>query len=521
MAKPILLAILDGLALNPDPRGNAVFAANKPTLVRLFNSYPLTTLTSFGPRVGLPEGQMGNSEVGHLNIGGGRVVQQELTRIDAACTDGRLTELPPMKELGTRIREGQRLHIAGLTSTGGVHSSIAHLVALCTAAIKLGAKTIYVHAITDGRDRPPTDAENEISSLEVSLAELERANPGCSVKIVSVIGRYYAMDRDKRWERTKLAYDLFVRGTGEKSSSAVEFLRSQYKAEITDEFAKAAIIGGPDTTFRTGDAVLWFNFRTDRVKQILAALLPGFKEFEVDPNLKLDHYTLTEYSPTFPVKVLFTPTTVPNHFGEVVSNAGLRQLRIAETEKYPHVTYFFNGGVEAPLLNEERILVQSPKDVPTYDLKPQMSALEVTEKLLGKLSGSTADNPDVIVLNFANCDMVGHTGVYDAAVKAVETVDSCLGRIIDRLLELGGEAIVTADHGNSDQMFNYENLNPANPAPHTFHTMHPVPCVVVSKRFQSASLRPGGALCDIAPTLLQLLGLKTPAEMTGKSLLLP
>jgi len=516
---PFLLAILDGLALNPNPKGNALFSARTPTIHRLLATCPHTTLCTFGPRVGLPEGQMGNSEVGHLNIGGGRIVQQELTKINAAIENKELGELPTIKSLNATMcaDPNRALHLVGLVSRGGVHSSLDHLLALIRTAIDGGARRIYVHAITDGRDRPPTASIEEVGALEEKLSEW-RSEFGSELqlRIVSIIGRYFAMDRDKRWERTELAYDLFTQGTGEPFTDPIAALQARHTFGETDEFIKPLMLssqGGRPWTVQDGDALLFFNFRADRMRQIVRTFFADdFKDFLRKSRPKLSAIlTLTEYEEDFPVQVLFAPLSVKNHLGEVISHAGLKQLRIAETEKYAHVTYFFNGGVEEALPGETRVLVPSPRDVATYDLKPEMSAKGVCEQLMQKIREG---NEQVFIVNFANCDMVGHTGNFEAAVKAVETVDNYLGDVLHLIEERGGCAIVTADHGNADQMIDYQTGEP-----HTFHTTYPVFLILVGKDFENASLRENGALCDIAPTICEILGIRTPPEMTGVSLL--
>ncbi|MFN8388937.1 MAG: 2,3-bisphosphoglycerate-independent phosphoglycerate mutase [Bdellovibrionota bacterium] len=517
--KPFLLIILDGMALNPNERGNAVAAARKPTLDRLFKTCPQTTLTTHGKRVGLPEGQMGNSEVGHLNIGGGRIVQQELTRINASIESGELAALPELGQIVTKLEQapGSALHLIGLASNGGVHSSLEHLKALAQAAVAKGIHHIFIHAISDGRDRPPTASETEILDLEDSVRSLrDRCAPGQEVSIVSVVGRYYAMDRDNRWERTALAYDLFTLGKGEPYTELRTALEKRHQAGETDEFLKPLVAtrpaGSRTPTIQSGDALLFFNFRADRMRQIVSCFTSSSgstfahfnREKTVTPSAVV---TLTEYDDTLPVEVLFRPQQVRNHFGEAVAANGLTQLRIAETEKYAHVTYFFNGGVEQPSTGEQRVMIPSPRDVATYDLKPEMSAVSVTDTIVQKLNEGRTD---VYIINYANCDMVGHTGNFDAAVKAVETVDTCLGRVLEAVEQAGGVAFITADHGNADQMIDYETG-----APHTFHTKYPVPFLIFGKEFSTLTLHSGGALCDIAPTACKLLGIPVPKEMTG------
>lgn len=500
--RPLLLAILDGLALNPTHKGNAFYQANTPILDNLLEALPHTSLIACGTRVGLPEGQMGNSEVGHLNIGAGRVVEQELTKIDRILSEPNNSSIPKFVSFVKNLKESSStLHFIGLISTGGVHGSLNQILSLINKSAIEGIQKISIHVITDGRDRPPREAEIELTEFTTKLDEIRKNNPSTKIIISTLVGRYYAMDRDKRAERTELAYNLFTKGIGEKAESIVSFLQSNYKKDITDEFMPACTF--PEACLiNKGDGIIFTNFRADRMKQ----LVPCFS----DSSLKL--LTLTEYDPSYNVEVLFAPEEIKNTFGDVISNHGLTQLRIAETEKYPHVTYFFNGGEEKQLEGEDRILAQSPKDVPTYDHKPEMSAYELTDKLLERLNTSP---PDVTILNYANCDMVGHTGVFEAAVKAVETVDTCLGKLLDKYKELGGTVLVTADHGNADQMIDY-----VTGGPHTYHTLFPVPFILINySDSQVYTLREGGALCDIAPTMLELLGIEKPKEMTGESLI--
>jgi 2,3-bisphosphoglycerate-independent phosphoglycerate mutase len=532
---PCVLAILDGLAINPDRRGNAVSAAKKPVLDRLLATCPSTRLTTYGEQVGLPAGQMGNSEVGHLNIGGGRIVKQLLTLIDEAAGEGKIASQPAFLKLTEAVKSkpGAALHCIGLVSRGGVHSSVEHLEAIVSAAAESGVKTILIHAITDGRDRPPTASTEEVGGLIKFIESLAAKTPGLKVAVASVSGRYFAMDRDKRWDRVKRGYDLF---TGAYSESGIKTfpntlaaINAAHESGVTDEFIEPAAIEtdiGRPSSIQPGDGVLFFNFRADRMREIVSALIDaaatdslkggagkefgGFKRAIVPKPLQI--CTLTQYAEDLPLPELFPPLSVKNHLGQVIANAGLRQLRIAETEKYAHVTYFFNGGSEEASPNEERALIPSNREVATYDKAPEMSARQITDELIRRLeNGST----DFVVLNFANCDMVGHTGVFEAARSAVETVDECLGRILACLARLGGSALVTADHGNSDQMVDY-----LTGATHTFHTTHPVALILVSNDMDpKLYLRPGGALCDIAPTICELLGITQPAEMTGVSLL--
>ena len=515
---PLALIILDGYADNPNARGNAVRAAKKPTLDRLFATCPWTELITFGERVGLPDDQMGNSEVGHLNIGAGRVVEQELTRINRAVRTGKLAENENFRRALDLARErGRALHIIGLVSNGGVHSSLGHIEAFVDAAHSAGVAHTYVHAITDGRDRPPTASLEEVAGFDERLKRFVGADGKRTVSVSTVIGRYYAMDRDKRWERTKLGYDLFTRGVGTSSPTVRDALETQIAAGKTDEFLDATVITTPDTGrsqfISDGDVVLLANFRADRMRQIVRTFFGpehAFDGFVREATPKLSGlFTLTEYEEGLPVEVVYKPFLVQEHFGWVVAKAGLKQVRIAETEKYAHVTYFFSGGNEDILPGEERLLVASPKDVPTYDLKPEMSAAGVTDRLIEHLR---AHPTDVVILNYANCDMVGHTGSFEAAVKAVEAVDANLGRLLAVLESLGGRAIITADHGNADQMVDYETGGV-----HTFHTKHPVPLIVWNAG--PLELKRGGSLCDIAPTACELLGIEPSSLMTGESLI--
>ena len=520
--KPFALIILDGLALNPNPNSNAVEIANTPCLDALFKTCPWTTLCSYGPRVGLPEGQMGNSEVGHLNIGGGRVVEQLLTQIDRTVADGSIADNDALVALcrNLQTKPAAALHLIGLISHGGVHSQGAHFKSLLTAALRRGVKQIYVHGITDGRDCAPDAAISEFAQVQEFLAACRAQFPEATIEIASVIGRYYAMDRDNRWERTELAYRLFTEGAGTEFGSATEAISTAYQEGVTDEFIKPAAIRRSSTVgtrapvIQSGDALLFFNFRADRMRQIVSSFFrpdAEFTHFERAPLPLSGIASLAEYESDFPLQVLFPPVTVPNHLGKTLSDAGLTQIRAAETEKYAHVTYFFNGGDEEASPGEFRLLVPSKRDVPTYDLVPAMSAHELTERLLEDIRTTTHD---IYIVNFANCDMVGHTGVLSAAVQAVETVDACLGQLLAEIAKHGGGALVTADHGNADQMVNYDTGQP-----HTFHTLYPVPCILVGEDFKQVKLRDGGALCDIAPTILSIVGVPQPQQMTGKSLL--
>jgi 2,3-bisphosphoglycerate-independent phosphoglycerate mutase len=507
MAGPVMLMIRDGWGINPDGKakakenGDATLLARTPFHDQLYRDYPGSKLSASGAAVGLPDGQMGNSEVGHLNLGAGRIVLQDLTRINKAIAAGELDRNKVAQETFTAAR-GHRLHLLGLVSDGGVHSHYDHMIALANAAKKVGAGDIFVHAFTDGRDASPTGGAGFLKTCEQELKK-------SGAKIVTIVGRYFAMDRDRRWDRTKKAWDAVVLGRGEVcQDSPPEALARQYKAGKTDEFMPPLIFAHPnEQRIRDGDVVLFFNFRADRARQLSQAFL--FKDFqdfdrEVWPRVKFT--SLTEYDVRFPSPYIFPPQDLKNILGELVSEAGKKQLRIAETEKYAHVTYFFNGGVEKPFPGEERLLVPSPK-VATYDLKPEMSALEVTDELLKRI-----DKFDLIILNFANPDMVGHTGVVEAGIKAVETVDQCCAKIIPRLLELDGKAIVTADHGNCELMRNPDG------SPNTAHTTNLVHFIYVAKDAKKFRCE-NGLLADVAPTLLFMLGMQKPAEMTGRCLL--
>ncbi|MBT0651500.1 2,3-bisphosphoglycerate-independent phosphoglycerate mutase [Geomobilimonas luticola] len=506
--QPLLLMILDGWGLNPDPAHNAIAQARTPNMTGLCREYPCTDIGTSGMSVGLPDGQMGNSEVGHLNIGAGRIVYQDLTRISKSISDGDFFNNPVLLDCIRRTKAaGGRLHLAGLVSDGGVHSHNSHLYGLLELARREGVET-FVHCLMDGRDTPPKSGAGFLAQLE---AEIEKIGAG---KIATVIGRYYAMDRDNRWERVEQAYNAIVRGMGEQRKSAADTMAESYAAGVTDEFVKPAVIvagGQPTGTVRDGDGFIFFNFRSDRAREITRALAlddcPGFARQD-RPRLA-SYVCMTEYDATFGLPIAFGPESLTNILGEVLGTQGLTQLRIAETEKYAHVTFFFNGGIEEPFPGEERCLIPSPKEVATYDQKPEMSAYLVTDELLKRLD---TGNYDVIVLNFANADMVGHTGIMPAAIRAIETVDDCVGRLVAKVREMGGTAIITADHGNAEVMVDETG------GPHTAHTTDRVPLILVNDRCKGKTLRPG-ILADIAPTMLHLLGIPQPKEMTGKSLL--
>jgi 2,3-bisphosphoglycerate-independent phosphoglycerate mutase len=506
--KPVLLCILDGFALRGETEGNAVAQANKPNFDRYWNTYPHTTLTASGNAVGLPEGQMGNSEVGHLNIGAGRVVYQDLTRVTKSIEDGEFFQNETFLGAINHVKEhGSALHLYGLLSDGGVHSHIRHLFALLDLAAKEQVERVYVHAFLDGRDVAPDSAVTYIKQLQDKLDEVGVG------QIATVQGRYYAMDRDKRWERTEKSYRAMVYGEGPTYRDPVEAVQASYEQSVYDEFVMPTVIvdehNQPVGTIKDNDAVIFYNFRPDRAIQIsLAFTNDDFRGFDRGPKRPqhLYYVCLTKFSETVDGYVAYKPTDLDNTYGEVVSQQGLKQLRIAETEKYPHVTFFFNGGREEEFPGEERILINSPK-VATYDLKPEMSAYEVTEALFKEIE---AEKYDTIILNFANPDMVGHSGKLEPTIKAVEAVDECLGRIVDLVISKGGVAVITADHGNADMVID------ENGRPHTAHTTFPVPFIVTK---QGVTLREGGILADIAPTMLDLLGLEKPEEMTGNTLL--
>lgn len=510
MKKPLMLMILDGWGINPNPAHNAVALANTPNLNRMLADYPHVPIRTSGMAVGLPEGQMGNSEVGHLNIGAGRVVYQELTRVTKAIDDGDFFSNPVLLDCIAKVKAtGGRLHLSGLLSDGGVHSHNSHLYAFLELARREGLKDVFIHCLLDGRDTPPQSGSEYLEQLE---AEIARIGVG---KIATVMGRYYAMDRDSRWDRVEKAYNAIVHGLGELSVSSKDAIEQSYDSKIYDEFVVPTVIceqGAPVGQLLDGDGFIFFNFRSDRAREITRAIaLDDFDGFERRHRPDLAGYVcLTEYDATFGLPIAFASTEPVNILGGVLADAGLKQLRIAETEKYAHVTFFFNGGVETPFAGEDRALIPSPKEVATYDLKPEMSAYQVTEKLLKLLD---QDIYDVIILNFANCDMVGHTGIEAAAIKAVETVDDCAGRIAEKVRQKGGAVLITADHGNAEQMCD------ENGEPFTAHTTNPVWLVLVDDSRKDVRLREGGRLADVAPTMLKMLGLEQPLEMAGESLL--
>ncbi|MGG7177970.1 2,3-bisphosphoglycerate-independent phosphoglycerate mutase [Clostridium paraputrificum] len=506
--KPVMLMILDGFGIAPKSEGNAVEIAKKPNFDRLVKEYPSTELQASGMAVGLPEGQMGNSEVGHLNIGAGRIVYQELTRITKSIADGDFfTNEALLKAMKNAKENNSALHLMGLLSDGGVHSHIDHLKGLLEFAKKEGLQKVYVHAFMDGRDVPPSSGKDFIIKAEEMMKEVGVG------KIATVNGRYYAMDRDNRWERVELAYNAMVLGKGETANSAVEVMEKSYNDNKTDEFVLPCVVledGHPVATIKNGDSVIFFNFRPDRARELTRAINDKtFEGFERE-TLDLTFVTMTQYDKTLEgVNVAFTPQTLTNTLGEYVSSKGLQQLRIAETEKYAHVTFFFNGGVEKENPGEVRKVIPSPK-VATYDLKPEMSAYEVTDELIAKID---EDKYDMIILNYANPDMVGHTGIVEAAVKAVETVDTCLGRVAEKILEKDGTLFITADHGNAETEIDFSTGNPF-----TAHTTNPVPFIWVANDVNGRHLNPG-KLADIAPTMLNVMGVEVPEEMTGECLI--
>ncbi|MGE0080574.1 MAG: 2,3-bisphosphoglycerate-independent phosphoglycerate mutase [Thiohalomonadaceae bacterium] len=506
--KPVVLIVLDGWGYSETSPSNAIARASTPVWNRLWSEYPHTLIRASGSEVGLPADQMGNSEVGHLNLGAGRVVYQEFTRVSLAIKRGEFFKNDTLTEAVDRAKAaGKAVHILGLLSPGGVHSHEEHLHAMVELAVKRGVQKVYVHAFLDGRDTPPKSAE---ASLRLMEDKFEALGGG---RLVSMVGRFYAMDRDHRWPRVQAAYELITSANAEyEAPDALAALDMAYARGETDEFVKPTRIVRPGTApvvVEDGDAVVFMNYRSDRARQITRAFIePGFDGFPRARHPQLSGFvTLTEYSADFDVPVAFPPERMRNVFGEYIANAGLRQLRIAETEKYAHVTFFFNGGREEPFEGEERILVASPQ-VATYDQKPEMSAPEVTDKLVAAIDEGRYD---VVICNYANPDMVGHTGDMAATVKAIEALDECLGRVYDAVCAAGGEMIVTADHGNAEQMVGEDTGQP-----HTAHTSNPVPFIFVSRR--PARLAATGALCDVAPTMLAMLGMPQPEEMTGTSL---
>ena len=506
--KPLAIIIMDGFGISSKEEYNAVARAKKPNLERYWKSYPTTTLAASGLAVGLPRGQMGNSEVGHLNIGGGRIVYQDYTRISLAVEDGSLAENPVLLEAMQKAKEA-KLHLIGLLSDGGVHSHITHLYALLEMAAKISLEQVYVHAILDGRDVPPRSALTYIQELEEKISRMGIG------RVATVSGRYYTMDRDRRWERVEKAYRCLTDGAGHAASSAIEAVEKGYSRGENDEFLLPTLVDGRGLV-QDSDSIIFFNFRPDRAREITRAFVDrDFQEFATRP-MRVHYTCMTQYDATLNVPVAFPAQNLEDTLGQVISRAGLKQLRIAETEKYAHVTYFFNGGRETPNPGEDRCLVPSPK-VATYDLQPEMSAFLVRDEVISRLEQKTYD---LIVLNFANPDMVGHTGIFDAAVAAVEVVDACVGAVVDKILEKGGAALLTADHGNAEKMRDEKSGQP-----HTAHTTSPVPFSLIMKAGAGGDggkrieLREDGILADIAPTALKLLYIDQPPAMTGKSLI--
>ena len=515
MKTPYAIIIMDGYGLNPEEKGNAIFMDGSKNVNELRAKYPSARLGASGLSVGLPDGQMGNSEVGHLNMGAGRIVYQDLTKITKAIDDGDFFKNPALvNAMDSAKNNGKQLHLWGLLSDGGVHSHITHLYALLKMAKERGVKQTFVHCFMDGRDVSPTSGATFVKELQ---AEMNRLGYG---KIASLSGRYYAMDRDNNWDRLEKAYDMLTLGNGVQATDPVKALNDSYAAGVTDEFFLPTNItenGKPVALVGEGDSIIFFNFRPDRARQITRAFTQ--KQFIVPKGTAFERKTgylhpvyvcFTVYDAGFEnVQIAFPKQSMDNTLGEYLAKCGKKQLRIAETEKYAHVTFFFNGGVEAPNENEVRVLVNSPK-VATYDLQPEMSAYEVTEQVLEQLS---TGKYDAMILNFANCDMVGHTGVIPAAVKAVHTVDECVQKVVDKILSMGGSALLTADHGNADKMLD------ADGSPFTAHTTNPVPVVLISEKLKNVTLRKDGILADLAPTLLEMMDLPVPDEMTGKSLI--
>ena len=503
MAKKALLMILDGWGIGPHDKSNAIWETPTPYWDSLIANYPNSRLKACGEDVGLPAGQMGNSEVGHLNIGGGRIVYQDLVKINKAIADGSILKNPEVVKAYTYAKEtGKGLHIMGLTSTGGVHSSMDHLFALCDIAKEYGLEKVYLHCFMDGRDTDPESGKGFIQDVENHLAKSTGV-------IATITGRYYAMDRDKRWDRVKLAYDQLVNGEGRKSDNMVQAMQESYDEGITDEFVKPVVNSTVDGRIKEGDVVIFFNYRNDRAKELTQVLTQQDMPEQGMHTIKdLQYFCMTPYDPSFTgVGILFPKENVQNTLAEYISSKGLKQLHIAETEKYAHVTFFFNGGREAPFEGEDRILVPSPK-VATYDLKPEMSAYEVKNKLVAAIGEKKYD---WIVVNYANGDMVGHTGVYEAIEKAVKAIDECVKDTVEAAKAADYEVIIIADHGNADHAVNPDGT------PNTAHSLNDVPCVYVTAN-KDAKIE-NGRLADVAPTILQIMGLEQPAEMTGKGLI--
>ncbi len=506
----ILLLVMDGYGINHKKEGNAIALAKKPNLDKLFENYPHTVLGASGLDVGLPEGQMGNSEVGHLNFGAGRIVYQEITRIDKAIKDGSFFQNQVLLEAMNKVLENNSaLHLMGLVSDGGVHSSLNHLYALLRLAKEKGVEKVYIHAFMDGRDTSPTAGKEYIREL------LEKFGEYGVGKLSTIVGRYYAMDRDKRWERIEKAYRAMVYGEGKLTSEPVKAVEESYQSEVTDEFIRPIVVSEDSNPLsgriKEKDVGLFFNFRADRARQLSYVLSEkDFREFDKGNSLFIPLVTLTQYDENLKTPVAFPPIRLRNILPEILSKKGLKQLRIAETEKYAHVTFFFNGGEERPFEGEDRILIHSPK-VPTYDLKPEMSAYEVTDKVVQEI---LSRKYDFILLNYANPDMVGHTGILEAAIKAIEAVDACVGRVVEAVQKAGSIAMITADHGNAEMMVDYNTGETF-----TAHTTDLVPFILVKENFKG-KLKGKGILADVAPTILSLMGIPKPAEMDGENLIL-
>lgn len=511
MKRPVVLCIMDGFGNNPSEYGNAIKAAKTPNLDKLMAEYPMTYIGASGMDVGLPDGQMGNSEVGHTNIGAGRVVYQELTRITKSIQDGDFFENEALVgAIENCKKNGTALHLIGLLSDGGVHSHNTHLYGLLKLAKDNGLEKVYVHALLDGRDVPPASGVEYIEELEAKMKEIGVG------EIATVMGRFYAMDRDNMWDRVGMAYNAMVNGEGIKTDDAVEAVKKSYETidgdgkHLTDEFVMPTVCSKGEI-ISENDSVIFFNFRPDRAREITRTFVdPDFKGFERKAFFPLYYVCMTQYDAEMPnVHVAFKPETLVNTMGEIISKHGLKQLRIAETQKYAHVTFFFNGGEEKVYPGEDRVLIDSPK-ISTFDLKPEMSAYEVCDAACERV---LSDKYDVVILNYANCDMVGHTGVFDAAVKAVETVDECVGKLADATLKMNGVILITADHGNADKMYE------ADGSPFTAHTTNPVPLIVAGYGTDFKLKEKGGKLCDLSPTMLDIMGIEKPKEMTGESLI--
>ena len=512
MAKLHAIVIMDGFGINPEVKGNAIKQAGTPYIDYLMQNYPTVQIGASGLSVGLPDGQMGNSEVGHTNIGAGRVVYQELTRITLAVQDGSIGSNPALVAAMENAKGGKALHLMGLLSSGGVHSHIDHLIGILKAAAERKVEKIFIHCFMDGRDVSPTSGVGFMQELATFLKE-----SGSTAKIATITGRFYAMDRDNAWDRVQQAYDMMTVGAGIKETDPVQAMKNSYERGKTDEFVLPTVIvddkGEAIGNVKAGDSIVFYNFRPDRAREITQAFIyPDFSAFDRKTGFLAPKYvSMTSYKAEFEpyLEVAFKPTGLENTFGEYVAKLGLKQLRIAETQKYAHVTFFFNGGNETPYKGEDRVLIPSPQ-VATFDMKPEMSASEITDKAIELIESKVYD---VMVLNYANCDMVGHTGIMEAAEKAVTTVDNCVNRLVNAILKAGGMAIVTADHGNADVMIAEDG------SPMTAHSLNPVPFILVDDRYKGAKLLEGGVLADITPTLLDVMGIEKPAEMTGHSLI--